>query len=496
METHGGTTTQNAPNKQGRLAMVKVLLLAMCFSSLVQSKETFRQKEILLYFNEQNPFYYNAVGEEYISKEEETFYIGAFDTQLNMKYDDKNYPISEGEYQKVNLVKPFENGIELTFGYRNAQGIQEYNNIKTSNKGEMLTGIKVPLFSAIHNISKNQVDLKTSKLNTKRATQGSRLNLLSLYLRMSAVYYQMLFQKAILDTEKALLYRTQKNYDFIDKEVETGNLAQIALIEIESQVIDRKERQLNAFNDFRQVKNIFLQYLNISEKVFDSKYTLPQLPQNLPSVLSLTQAQGIAIENRPEFKEIRLDMEKVYLQKEYNALAQYPNVDFNLQGVYDLEYQEGYKVSIDFSYPLERNQYKGREEALRKQILLLDSAKQKILSQTKTKIKNILQKIEIKKKAIALLRRELFLVEQLTDMETTKYQQGSSHLMFLNQREMKTLHTKQKLFKSYYDLKIMGMELEYELGNTKKLRHYEHTSNQSNETLKQLHQALKKSPPK
>ncbi len=473
--------------------MVKVLFLGLGLLSLIQAKEVFYKKDILLYFNEKNPFYYNAVGKEYISKEEETFYQGAFDTQLNMKYDDKRYPVTEGEYQQVNLVKPLENGMELTFGYRNAQGVQEYNNIKTGPKGEMLTGIKVPLFSAIHNISKKQVDLKTSKLNTRRAAEGSRLNLLSLYLRMSAVYYQMLFQKAVLGAEEELLERAKKNYRFVAKQVETGNLAQIALMDIESQVIDRKERRLNALNAFRQVKNIFLQYLNIDETQFDNRYTLPLLPQNLPRTVSLMQAQRIAIENRPELKEIRVEMEKVHLKKEYNALAQYPNLDFNLQGVYDLEYQEGYKVSIDFSYPLERRRYKGREEALRKEILLLDSSKQKILNQTKTKIKNILEKIKIKKEAIMLLRRELSLVEQLTDMETKKYQQGSSHLMFVNQREMKTLHTKQKLYKAYYDLKIMGMELEYELGNTQKLRSHEHSYTPSHEALEPLNRALKKS---
>lgn len=476
--------------------MVKVLLFTLLCLSLLQSQETFKQKDILLYFNKHNPFYYNAVGQEYISKEEETFYQGAFDLQLNMKYDNKQYPLSEGEYQQVNLVQPLGNGIELNFGYRNAQGTQEYNNIKTSDRGEMLTGIKVPLFSAVHNISKNQVDLKTSKLNTLRATEGSRLNLLSLYLRMSAVYYKMLFQKALVETEETLLHRAEKNYDFIVKQVETGTLAQIARIEIESQIIERKERKLNASNAFKQIKNTFLQYLNVSEETFDSHYMLPSLPQNTPSVPSLMEAQDIAISNRPELKEIQLDKKKITLQKEYNNLAQYPDIDFNLQGVYDLEYQEGYKVSIDFSYPLERNRYKGREEALRKQILLLDSSKQKVVSETKTKIKNILQKIDMKKKSIALLHRELSLVEHLTNMETEKYHQGASTLMFLNQREMKTLHTKQKLLTAYYDLKIMEMELEYALGNTDTLRFNEHTDTRSNDVLKSLHQALQKRPSK
>lgn len=476
--------------------MKQTLGVLLLLSSLIQAKEVFDQTQILLYFNEKNPFYYNAVGKEYITKEEEQFYRGAFDTQLIMKYDDKNYPVSEGEYQQANLVKPLTNGIELTFGYRNATGVQEYNNIKTGEDGEMLAGIKIPLFSAIHNTSKNQVAFKTSQLNTQRARQGSRLNLLSLYLRMSAVYYQLLFQKSLLETEKSLVHRAETNYNFIHKQVETGNLARISLIDIESQLIDRKERQLNAYNAFRQIKNIFLQYLNISEAQFDQRYTLPSLPQHLPATPSLAYAQKLAIANRPEFKEIQVDMEKVNVKKAYNALGQYPNIDLSMQGVYDLQYDEGYKVSVDFSYPLERNQYKGKDEALRKQLLLLESQKQKVLSQTRTKIKNILQKIETKKKAITLLRRELSLVEELADMETAKYQQGSSHLMFLNQREMKTLHTQQKLLQSYYDLKIMTMELEYELGNTDKLRTYSQKEAKSDETLRQLHQALNKSPKK
>ena len=79
--------------------MLKItLLLAILFTSSF-AKERFYTKHILLYLNEKNPFYYNAVGKEFIAQEEEVFHEGSLDTQLNMKYDDKAYAISNGRYK-------------------------------------------------------------------------------------------------------------------------------------------------------------------------------------------------------------------------------------------------------------------------------------------------------------------------------------------------------------------------------------------------------------
>jgi len=451
--------------------MVRVVTVVALFFASLYAKEIFLQEHILLYLNEKNPFYYNAIGKEAVRHAQERFYEGAFDTQFSIKYDEKKYPVSEGTFKQIALSKPIENGIEFSLAYRNAQGVQEYNNIKTSTEGEILSSIKIPLVSVIHNISKNQVDLERAKLTTQETHQKSRSNLLTLYLQISKAYYQLLFQKEILKTEEELLHKAKINFDFISKEVTVGKLPKIALLEIQSQIIDRQQRRLNAYNAFLQAKNIFLQYLGVSSQEFDRLYDLPNLPRKMIDTISLKEAQEIAVANRPEFKRIGYEIEKVALQQKYNHLSKYPKLDLKLYGVYDLKYKEGYKVSVDFNFPLERRRYKGQDEALRKQILLLHSSKSKLLKEITTKIQNLLQKIDMKKEAIKLSHEELVLVEKLEKVENRKYQEGMSHLMLINQREIKTIQTKQKLLRYYYDLKLLEMALDYELGRYHDQRH-------------------------
>ncbi|HIE34889.1 MAG TPA: TolC family protein [Campylobacterales bacterium] len=449
--------------------MVRVVAIVTLFFVSLCAKEVFLRKHIFLYLNEKNPFYYNAIGKEAISQAKERFYEGAFDTQFSVKYDDKKYPVSKGEFKQIGLSKSVENGMEFSFAYRNAQGVQEYNNIKTSVDGEILSSIKIPILSAIKNISKNRVDLESAKLNTKKLHQNSRYNLLTLYLQISKAYYELLFQKDILQTEDELLKKAKMNFDFISKEVAVGRLPKIALLEIQSQIIDRQQRQLNAYNAFIQAKNIFLQYLGVSSSQFDNLYDLPHLPRKIVDTISFEDAKEIAIANRPELKRINYEIEKVKLQQEYNHLSKYPKLDLKLYGVYDLKYKEGYKVSIDFNFPFERRRYKGQDEALRKQILLLHSLKHKFLREVVTKIKNLLQKISVKKDAIKLSFEELKLVEKLEKVESRKYKEGMSHLMSINQREIKTIQTKQKLLRYHYELKLLEISLDYELGRFKQL---------------------------
>jgi len=440
-----------------------VLLLSILFSGSF-AKERFTKKHIFLYLNEKNPFYYDAVGKEYIAQEEETYHEGSLDTQFNMKYDDKKYPVSDGTYKQVDIVKPMSNGIEISLAYRNAQGIQEYNNIKTGKDGEFLSGVKIPILSVINNVSKNQVDIDTARINTKHAKQNSRSNLFKLYFTISRAYYQMLFQKEIVKTEADLLKKAKRKEKYVSKQIDIGKLPQVAIFEIQRLVIEREQRLLSTKNDFENAKIVFLQYLGLSSNAFDRKYTLSSLPKKMMNSISLRSAQERAEQNRPELKQIELALKKVSLKQDLNDLEQYPKMNIGLYGAYDMEYQEGYKVSFDFNLPLERKRFKGRDESLRRELLLLRSGRLKMLREIKANIQNILQKTQMINKSIVLARKELLLVEKLEKVENRKFKEGISDLVLVNQREIKTIQTKQKLFVYYYNLKLLTIELDYVLG--------------------------------
>ena len=429
--------------------------------SVIQAKEFFLPKDIYPYLNKENPFYYQAIGEQYVAKGRERISEGTLDTQLNAAYDNKRYPVTTGTYEEVELFKSMGNGVELAMGYRRAQGTQEYNNIKTGNDGELISSIKVPLFSVLYDISQNKVAIQTAKLNTVQERHQSDFNVLGLYFNISKIYYQLLLQKQLVLTQKGLVDKAKKTEKFIDKQIKTGSLPEVMRIEIKQIVIQREQAYLYEKNNFAMVKNVLLQYLAIDTNRFYKKYKLPSLKENNKALPVLKYTIKRAIDNRPDLKVINFDVEKIALQKEYNKLAAYPKFDMKFSGTYDPIYEEGYKVSLNFNLPLERNKYHGMEEVLQKQNLLMQSKKLKAIRKLKTDIVNVYQKIKTKKEGILFLKKELSLARKLEDVEIKKIHEGVGNLMFLNQREIASLQVKQKLLKSYYDLETYFLEVDY-----------------------------------
>ncbi|WP_434658459.1 hypothetical protein [Sulfurimonas sp. NW9] len=114
-----------------------LLIVLLCSYGFAQ--EVFVQKDIINYFNEKNPFYYEKVGDIYIKEYNEIFYKGAFDIKLDANYEKKEYPLSTAEFTKAGLRQSLGNGVEFSAAYRKATGTQEYNNIKTSKREKPLS---------------------------------------------------------------------------------------------------------------------------------------------------------------------------------------------------------------------------------------------------------------------------------------------------------------------------------------------------------------------
>lgn len=443
---------------------MKILIVLFLCTFLVNAQEVFLPKHISKYLNEENPFYYQEIGEQYIAKGRETFAEGSLDTQLNAYQDQKRYPTTTGAYETVEIFKPIENGLEFSMAYRRAEGKQEFNNILTGNNGEIISSMKVPLLEVLHDINKIKVDIQSAKLGTEQSEYQSKYNLLNLYFNITKIYYQVLLQKQLTDTQQELIHKAKKTHAFIFKQVEAGELPTVADIEIRQLILDREQQYIYEKNDFDMLLNIFLQYLGIDKISFRKMYSLPLLEMKRNVLPILSEAINLAINNRPDLKIMDVELEKLALEKKYNDLGKYPKLDMKFSGVYDPIHKEGYKVSLNFNFPIERRRYSGTDEVLQKKNLMVQSEKLKFLRELETNILNLYQKIKTKKIGIKLLIKELLLVQRLEWVERKKLHEGIGTLMFLNQREIATLKVEQKLLKDYYELDTYFLALNYLLG--------------------------------
>jgi len=443
-----------------------LLFIGLLTINTVNAKEYFSEDKIIQFLTEENPFVYATLGKEYIYREKKMYYLGDFDTKLSAKYDKKDYPISYGEFFDVTLEKPLENGTEFILGYRDAEGIQEYNNIKTGADGEVRAGMKIPVFSVLNDISTRKLNLYSASLDAKKFSYNSKDNLRLLYFKIVSVYSELLYSKAILELEQELLDVAKKRELIISKRVKLGSLADISLLEATQQIINRKQRLVSAKNIFSNTFINFLKYLNITKEKFEEQYILPSMEEIKEQYIDIESSIDMALEKRPDLKVFDYEIKKMNLEEKHANLLKYPNLNISLYGVHDFKYENGFKIAIDMGFPIERRKYEGKHAEIKKSIKNLENTKEKIVIDVKIKLTNTINSLKHIAINIKNSKDEVELVEKLEDAENKKYRLGLSTLFMVNQREIYTLEIKKKLLKYNLTYLLLQQEVNREIGNT------------------------------
>jgi len=434
------------------------------FTQHAASKEIFTVEKIGRYLTKENPFIYSAVGKQYVDEARITTAMGSFDTQLSSQYDNKEYPISDGRYLDLTVAKPVDNGIEFLAGYRKAEGIQEYNNIKTGDDGEYRVGVKVPVFALLNDMNYRKYSVESASFNAVESKFEAQNNLRNLYSSVYVSYYTLLYYRELLKLEKTLLDKAKQRNKFTDKKVKSGALPNVVLLESQQQIINREQRLLATENSYHNAFKIFLKYLNLPKDHFDSKYDLPSLSRIKKSTMVLKNAVDKALEKRPDLKVLEYKKMKLDLESDYNTLSKYPDLSFSVYGVHDMQYGSGTKVSFNVNFPLERRSYEGKKTEIQKGLMQLEEKQNKLKLELKTNLENLFYSQEVLSQNIKNVQKEIKLVEELEKAENKKYELGSSNLFQVNQREIYTLQVKQKQLEYYLNSLFIQQEIKKEIG--------------------------------
>ena len=428
------------------------------------AKELFTKDHILSYMNVENPYFYSAVGQKYIYKQKQKYQLGNFDTNIVLKYDDKDYPASEGEFFSTAVEKPIENGMEFSLSYRRSEGVQEYNNIKSSDEGEVLMGVKVPVFSVVSDMSKRKLDLNLARLNSSKMDLKSQDNIRELYFNILVQYYKVLYYKSHSELVEELLIKTKQRDKIIKKRVLAGSLAEISTLESKQQIINREQQLVSAQNDYNVALGELLKYLNLNKEFFIQEYTLPSIVELRENYAEEDAFLSEALQNRPDLKVLDYEKKRLYQEDKFTSLMKYPNVNVGLYGAHDFKYDDGFKVTLDIAFPVERRKYTAKSLEIKQSMRYIDKQVDKKIIEIKTDINNIKNSIASLKSNIKNSKLEVDLIQQLEDAESKKYDIGLSNLFMLNQRELYTLQVKKKFLKFNYDYLILQEELNKVMG--------------------------------
>lgn len=436
--------------------MIQRLLLITTLSfHALSATEEFSIESMKPYLTKENPYIYSALVKKSISQEQLHYVEGEYDTKVVAKYDEKKYPVTEGSYYSVSLEKPTELGIDLSLGYRYAEGTQEYNNIKTGDNGEFILGAMIPLVSVLNQIDQRRLRLSLAQMNLQNTEYAYKEHMRKFYFTLLSEYYTLLYTKGIVDTTKSLVQKVTLREAFIKKSIASGKLSQASIIEVQQQIITRKRALLSAQRAYENRLTNFLKYLNLTQENFNARYHLASLIKPVQKDFDFKEALEHAIQKRPDLQMIQMKIDKLQVENKNNERLQYPEFDVGLYGVYDVNNESGFKVSLNMRFPLAQTQYSSKNAQIRESINMVRNEKKIQLLELTSDLQNIITSLNIVTKNIEAVEEEIQLLQKLESLEKRKYELGSSSLFLLNQREIQTTLAQKKALEYILEYQLL-----------------------------------------
>ena len=442
-----------------RITFSVVVFALLLTAQMLEAQEIFTKKQITKYLTKKNPYYYSAIGKKFVYEQKLNYQKGAFDTKLKAKYDKKDYGASEGDFVNFGVDKPLSDGIDLSLDYRKATGTQEYNNIKTGEEGEMLLGIKIPIFSVLKKINARDYAINSASLQSQKVDASTEDRLRLLHYDIVSSYYTMLYYKEVLKLVEHLLNNAKKRQIYVEKSLEGGAMPQMSLLEIEQQIINREQSLVTVKNVYQNALSIFLKYLNLDSKQFFTLYTLQSLKDITYKRKKDKESIAFALEHRPDILAYDVEQQKLMLDGDYAQLLKYPDLKLGVYGSHDLYYGNGFKVALQMDFPVERSKYKAKSLEVQSSLLHIEKQRQMKVVDITIAIRNIINSLNTLRQNIQKSKNEVSLVQKLESAEEKKYRLGLSSIFMLNQREMQTLQVKQKRLKYQLDYLLTQEQL-------------------------------------
>ncbi len=428
--------------------IVAILFVAVCYAQEVEL-DSKRLHTLFVH----SPLYKEMDIALLLAKNRLLHATSALDVHMKVEADNKEYPLSDAKYLSALLQKRLLLGANVSAGYRYAKGVQEYNNIKTGSRGEYIAGVELSLLEIVKNLSQTFVAIKNTKLDIATKRQQLRAKRLDLWQRVQEAYYTARFAKSRVAYLQKILENMQKLQKMVQRRVQEGSLAKIALDEINVQVAARKQLLLRAQTDLQQSRNLLAFLLDTKE------YLLPPLSHFSKELLAKREACKIALANSPKLHELSFQNKRAALQKEALFLSR-ASLKVGLYGVQDLLYQDGYKATLKLDVPLGQRQWRAKKEQISLQKMQIAYQKKIEQSNIKRRLEDIYSAFTQEKALNKVLQEQVRMRENLYFAEKKRFLEGVGTLFMLLQREQALLQDKLSLLQNRYKLWMLYVQYE------------------------------------
>ena len=393
----------------------------------------------------------NAVIQQELNQGKVTKNESPFDLQLNANSLARQGSTYNTTYQRVAMEKRFYGSpVSAYAGYDISGGYTpQYDSAQiTSTQGREFVGLKMNLLNGF-TMDDDRITLYNSILDKEKSNY--ELELAKLLVKTEAVkaYMSWIIAGAGLKSYEKLLKLATDRQQALEKRFKHGDIAEINVKENNNYVLKRKIKVAAAQDYFNKAS----QYLSMYYRNSNCEIMTPGenlLPEKLPPAQKLPQvpvAQEInqAVQNRPEFKIIEMQIQQINNQQKlannYNLPKLNLSVQYNQNNsdqatsyYFQLNQQEGV-AKLEFSMPLDRSYGRGMTQETDANLRKLLNDRKLLLDQLKSQFETLHYSVTATATQVDMSKSENQLSQDLLKAEDTRVKNGDSNFFMLNQRE-------------------------------------------------------------
>lgn len=428
-----------------------VLVCVLCIGTNTYSDSSVHEltiEELLQSVNANYPQVIAARLQVVKSKGDYLSALGEFDPKIRSKL--RQLPVG-GYISKYNNneldVPTLFNGLKLFGGYRVGVGDFPiyYQNYLTNNKGEYRAGLSLPL------LKDRIIDSPRSELLTKKETiainqQDVISTKLAVFHEAINAYWIWVQAGMQLKVLKDILALAEIRQKALEKQVQLGDLANIAAVENKQIIMQRKQWVNRAQMDLDQAAiNLSLYYRNKDGTlILPSENILPaKIPTFRPNIVNSGEIEQ-QIKVHPDLCKLERYYRIVEIKHQLARNELLPSLDttafaskqYGIDG-YPLLLPQAVQLGVRFKFPIYQRVARGKVISAKSELRQVLTKRQFIHNKLTNSLNNLWVTLRTFEKQVNLLEEELGLAKKVAGAERSNFFAGGGSIFLINQREQK-----------------------------------------------------------
>lgn len=397
------------------------------------------------------PLILESYEREAAARADELGAAGAFDLILAGKAYDRVSGSFSGGFLEAQIRQPLASmGAELYGSYRLSDGrFPIYENFYNTNElGEFKVGGLLSLLRD-RGIDERRFGIEDTRLATKQAGLDIVFVQLKVQHDALAAYWRWVAAGKEIGIYEELLEIAEARAIGLARQVRSGALARVALVENEQNVLKRKILLAEAQRNFEMARNSLSFYL----RDLNGRLYVParnQLPESeilapLPELAELlgTERNEILVE-RPELKTLRLALQRAENKIELRRNELLPRLDLNVELSRDFgPIGDGGPtfdstdtiVGFTFTVPLQRREARGRLSRAESELREIELRERRVADEIQIEIDNIFVNLTTAMRLVELASGEVEQAQAMVTAERKRFRLGAGDFFLVNVRE-------------------------------------------------------------